>query len=206
VDRGGGGHPRSPLRNLGVAILFLARAGDAVGHFIKLEILDMMNTRTLSLLSAMLIGVGGPALAQQATDQAQNQPPAEENADQLRTDGTIAEEMRMPSRSVTTSGDPYAGTVFGAMQADDVIGMTVVDAEGSSVGEVADLLIGTDNEIDRAIVDVGGFLGFGAKPVAIDIDELLVAEGADEIILDVTREELESMPEWQSSEEGWFTD
>jgi sporulation protein YlmC with PRC-barrel domain len=185
---------------------FLARAGDAVGDFIKREILDMMNTRRLALLSAMLIGVGGAALAQQATDQAQNQPLAEENADQLRTDGTIAEDMRMPSRSVTTSGDPYAGTVFGAMQADDVIGMTVVDAEGSSVGEVADLLIGTDNEIDRAIVDVGGFLGFGAKPVAIDIDELLVAEGADEIILDVTREELESMPEWQSSEEGWFTD
>ncbi len=152
-----------------------------------------VNSRNVALLSAMLIGLGGAALAQLPVDEV--------------TPGEgIAEQVEMPSRSVATSNEPYSGTLFGVMQADDVIGMTVVDAEGVDVGVVSDLLIGTDNEIDSAIIDVGGTLGFGTKPVAVDVRDLTIAEGDGEIVLDVTRVELEGMPEWQSSEDGWFSD
>lgn len=184
-----------------------------------------MNTRKLALLSTMLIGLGGAAaLAQQATDPAQQPPlPGDQTETMQQSDqplpgaegdatndlgatGGIAEELQTPSRSVTTSTEPYTETVLGGMQADEVIGMNVVDANGDNVGSVSDLLITAENRVDRAIIDVGGFLGFGAKPVAIDIDRLTVAEGDGEVVLDVTREELDAMPEWRAGEDGWFTD
>ena len=84
--------------------------------------------------------------------------------------------------------------------------MNVVEANGDSLGSVSNNLIDADNQVDRAIIDVRGFLGFGAKRVAIDVGELTVAEGDGEIVRDMTREQLATMPEWQSSEGGWFTD
>lgn len=157
-------------------------------------------------LSAMLfgsIGLGGAVVAQQVPDTVA---PEAVTPGAMTPGEGIPEKIEIPSRSVTTSQEPYGETMLGGRQADAIIGMSVVDANGVSVGEVSDLLIGTDNEIDRAIVDVGGFLGLGTKPVAIAIDELTIAEGDGEIVLDHTREALESMPEWQSNEEGWFTE
>jgi hypothetical protein len=239
-----------------------------------------MQTKKLALLSTMLIGLGGVAVAQQAGDAAQQpgaqpdtvqqqpgvqgdtmqqpgadtdplrqpgttagdatQQPgmtaesagepaiegepgatggfaeghegeptdtlAEEDAEELRTDDTITADTRAPSRSVTTAGEPYTGTVFGAMQADDVIGMRVVDAEGSRAGSVSDLLIGANNEIDRAVIDVGGFLGFGARSVAVDIDDLTVNQEEEEIVLNLTRDQLDAMPEWSEDHEQGLTD
>jgi sporulation protein YlmC with PRC-barrel domain len=200
-----------------------------------------MQTRKLALLSTMLIGLGGAALAQQAADPSadqvlpndqteamQQQPAAEagatnaattsgsdagttggmagEASDETAPDQGMAGATDEPRRSVTTSAEPYNETVLGGLSADEVIGMTVVDASGEDVGEVNDLLIAADNTVDRAIIDVGGFLGFGAKPVAIEIDRLTVAEGDGEVVLDATREELDAMPAWQPSEDGWFTE
>ena len=192
-----------------------------------------MQTRKLALLSTMLIGLGGAALAQQANDPAaeqvlpsdqieamQQEPAAEAAASDAGTTGGMASEAGddtapdqgiagatgEPRRSVTTSAEPYSDTVLGGLSADEVIGMTVVDASGEAVGEVNDLLIANDNTVDRAIIDVGGFLGFGVKPVAIEMDRLTVAEGDGEVVLDATREELDAMPAWQSSEDGWFTE
>lgn len=192
-----------------------------------------MQTRKLALLSTMLIGLGGAALAQQATDPSadqvlpndqneamQQEPAAEAGASNAGAIGGMASEANgdtapdegmagatgEPRRSVTTSAEPYNETVLGGLSADEVIGMTVVDASGEDVGEVNDLLIADDNTVDRAIIDVGGFLGFGAKPVAIEMDRLTVAEGDGEVVLDATREELDAMPAWQPSEDGWFTE
>jgi hypothetical protein len=81
----------------------------------------------------------------------------------------------------------------------------VVDASGESVGSVTDLLFGADDQVDHAIIDVGGFLGFGAKSVAIPLDELTVAEGDEEVMLNTTREQLDAMPEWSRGEDGWMS-
>ena len=203
-----------------------------------------MQTRKLALLSTMLIGLGGGAIAQQATDPAQDPLLEQEQGQTMQHspeaspeatgDAATAEEMDAltpeegvagegtyhedpardvaddlqpdRSRSVTTAAEPYTETVLGGMTADELIGMDVVAAEGEGVGSVADLLIGPDNTVDRAIIDVGGFLGFGGKTVAIDIDRLTVAEGDGEVVVDLTSDELDAMPEWQADDEGWFTD
>jgi sporulation protein YlmC with PRC-barrel domain len=107
--------------------------------------------------------------------------------------------------SVGTAEQPYEGTIFGNLTVDAVLDMPVVDANGEDVGTLADLLIDQDGAIDRAIVEVGGFLGFGAKSVALDIDRLTVAEGDGEIVVDVTAQELETMPAWERDDSGWYS-
>jgi len=199
-----------------------------------------MQTRKLALLSTMLIGLGGAAIAQQATDPAQDPLLEQEQGQSMQQspeatgDAATAEEMdaltpeegvagegtyhedpdqdfadelqQDRSPSVTTAPEAYTETVLGGMTADQVIGMDVVSVEGESVGTIADLLIGADNTVDRAIIEAGGFLGFGSKTVAIDIDRLTVAEGDGEVVLDVTADEFDAMPEWQADDDGWFTD
>ena len=182
-----------------------------------------MRMKKTALVSTMLIGLGGAAFAQQAGDQAQEPilepdptetlqqtqdapPEVMEDGDALAPEhGLVGDMSSERSPSVATASEPYGETVLGSMTVEELIGMNVVDVEGESVGSVADLLLTADDAVDRAIIDVGGFLGFGSKPVAIGLDRLTIAEGDGEVVVDVTREELEAMPEWQRDEDGWFT-
>lgn len=173
-----------------------------------------MQTKKLALLSTMLVGLAGAALAAETTDAAKDAvKPAAEQAEAAQEVATDAVEEtaaagedalgQTRTRSIGTSDQGYEGEVLGGMTAEDVIGMTVVDANGEAVGEVADLLIAEDGTIDRAIVDVGGFLGFATKPVALDLTSLTVAEGSGELVSDVNAESLEAMQEWQQDDAGW---
>ncbi len=128
-----------------------------------------------------------------------------EDADPLQSEtGTgMAADDGMPRRSVTDTAEPCTGDVLAGVTAEGLIGMDVVDTTGESVGPVTDLLLGDNNQVDHAIIDVGGFLGFGAKSVAIPLDELMIAEG--EVVLDTTRDQLDLMPEWSRGDEGWMS-
>jgi sporulation protein YlmC with PRC-barrel domain len=117
--------------------------------------------------------------------------------------GTVADEG-MPRRSVDMSDEPYTGEVLPGVTADELIGTNVVDAEGETVGSINAFLLDQDGQIDHAIVDVGGFLGFGAKSVAIPVEELQVGPDQDEVVVAMTREQLDAMPEWRRGEEGWL--
>ena len=117
--------------------------------------------------------------------------------------GTTADEG-MPRRSVDMGDEPYTGEVLTGVTADELIGMNVVDAAGETVGSINAFLLGQDGQVDHAIVDVGGFLGFGAKSVAIPVEELQVAPDQDEVVVTMTREQLDAMPEWRRGEAGWM--
>ena len=168
-----------------------------------------MQTRKLALLSTMLVGLGGAALASETTDAANDAATGTATkVEALAADATNAAQDDLTqdrAPSIGMSDQPYEGEVLAGMTAEEVIGMPVVDAQGQNVGEVTDLLIGDDGIVDRAVVDVGGFLGFATKSVALDVASLTVAEGDGEIVSDVTQEALEEMPEWQQDDSGWFS-
>ncbi|WP_019953355.1 PRC-barrel domain-containing protein [Yoonia vestfoldensis] len=89
-----------------------------------------------------------------------------------------------------------------ALTADDLIGADVHDLNGETVGNIDDIVLTADGQLGEVIVDVGGFLGIGARPVALAFDDLQIArdEGGMTSSLRVstqlTEEELENMPEW----------
>ncbi|MGO4637095.1 PRC-barrel domain-containing protein [Mesorhizobium sp. 2RAF45] len=54
----------------------------------------------------------------------------------------------------------------------DFIGTNVYGADDAKVGEIGDVVMTGDKKVDAVIVDVGGFLGMGAKQVAIGLEKL----------------------------------
>ncbi|MCK0168756.1 PRC-barrel domain-containing protein [Jannaschia sp. S6380] len=72
--------------------------------------------------------------------------------------------------------------------------------EWDDIGEIGDLIIGVDGNLQSVVVDVGGFLGIGEREVAINWSALRPVYEEDNLQeyflgLNVTREELEAAPE-----------
>ena len=90
------------------------------------------------------------------------------------------------------------------LTADNLTGQTVYGANDENIGEVGDVLLTADNQVEGFILDVGGFLGIGEKEVAISPENLEIMADADgELVVftPFTQEQLEAQPEY--SEEAW---
>jgi hypothetical protein len=85
-----------------------------------------------------------------------------------------------------------------ALTAEMLTGANVHDAADASIAEVADLVLTAEGQVTDVVLDVGGFLGMGAKSVAIPLDRLTVAQldGSVRLWVDMTKEELEALPEY----------
>lgn len=81
------------------------------------------------------------------------------------------------------------------VRADWVLGGRVTTPDGEMIGSIEDLILDEeDGSVNAAVVSVGGFLGFGAKEIAVDWSELDMNYDANEITLGITREEAEAAP------------
>jgi hypothetical protein len=92
----------------------------------------------------------------------------------------------------------YAEVNREELTAELLTGANVHDMTDKSIAEVSDLVLTDDGQVTDVILDVGGFLGIGARTVAIPMDRLTVARNdAGDITLwvDMTKEELEALPE-----------
>lgn len=73
-----------------------------------------------------------------------------------------------------------------------------------NVGAIGDMVVTQDGDIRGVLVDVGGFLGFGARTVMIDLDDITFvadADAADDpgaffVVANLSRDQLEALPEW----------
>ena len=79
-------------------------------------------------------------------------------------------------------------------------GAGVYDANDALIGEVGAVVMSADGQVTQTVIDVGGFLGIGEKPVALnlmDVD-ILRNEAGDEVrvYLNKTREQLDAMPSY----------
>ncbi|MBC7137482.1 MAG: PRC-barrel domain-containing protein [Defluviimonas sp.] len=101
------------------------------------------------------------------------------------------------------SGDTVEGRIDPTtLTAEQLQGAAVYDANDERVGDISELVLAEDGTISKAVVDIGGFLGIGAKPVALNFDQLQITseneDGSDiRVHLMATEEELEAMPEYE---------
>lgn len=172
--------------------------------------------RSLTAL-AVILGAAAlsasPAMAQTATDPAAG---AQEQTIPGTTDPAAGAQQQMPGAAGTdqptmdtTATDAGAAPAIMSQQqgdhhmADDYIGAKVVarsDDGLEDIGEVSDLVLGPDDKIVGVVVDVGGFLGVGAKPVGLSWASLTQERADGELLLktELTRQALEEAPEFQS--------
>lgn len=101
----------------------------------------------------------------------------------------------------TTVRDGYMTAEPEYLTAERLTGAAVYDPADVRVGEVSELILSDDGQITQAVVDVGGFLGIGEKPVALPIEDLTILRSDDgnEVMISIgsTKEELEGMPAFE---------
>ena len=89
------------------------------------------------------------------------------------------------------------------LSAEELIGTTVYGADDDNVGSIEDVIISSDGSgVEAVIMDVGGFLGIGAKSVAVGMENLAFmadADGNHYLYTQFTREQLEAQPEYDAS-------
>ncbi|RWE02287.1 PRC-barrel domain-containing protein [Mesorhizobium sp.] len=80
------------------------------------------------------------------------------------------------------------------IRGDDLKGATVYGANDAKIGTIGDVVL-KDNKPDAVIVDVGGFLGIGAKEVAVGMDRLKFMtdkDGKKYLYTNFTKEQLQA--------------
>jgi len=83
------------------------------------------------------------------------------------------------------------------LRVDWVLGARVTSLEGETIGSIQDVILDTDEGVvTAAVISVGGFLGFGAKNIAVEWDALEIDWDASEISLALTREQADEAEEY----------
>ena len=88
------------------------------------------------------------------------------------------------------------------ISANDYIGKTVYDMSGNNIGDVNDLIISGDGQVQAVILGVGGFLGMGEKDVAVNTQAVqMVQDGtnAKRLVVDASRDALNAAPAYDLS-------
>ncbi|MCR8824973.1 PRC-barrel domain-containing protein [Pseudosulfitobacter koreensis] len=84
--------------------------------------------------------------------------------------------------------------------------------EWERVGEVNDLIMSPDGEVNAVLLDIGGFLGIGERSVALSVDQVKLVSGMNDggeyyVVFNGTPETLENAPEYDSTMIGtWAED
>lgn len=144
---------------------------------------------------------GGDA-AQAPADTAESgaSAPADEQAEVMAPQsGTDSSDTAAPDRSSLQE------MPADKIRAEDFTGTTVYGAEEQTIGEIGDIIVSQDGNVDAVIVDVGGFLGVGGKEVAIGMDNLAFmtdGQGALYLYTEFTEQELENQPAYDEATYG----
>lgn len=108
--------------------------------------------------------------------------------------------MVTPPPAVPMEG--YALVEPTEVTAEELEGSRVYDSKNEWIGEISEIVLNNDGEVEILVVDVGGFLGIGEKPVGLGFDTVNLQKeketGEVRTMVSSTREELEQLPEYES--------
>jgi len=150
--------------------------------------------RTTLLTTTCALFIGGSAFAQTAAPAPMEAAPA-------------ASELPVSSQNMFGSPPAEESEKIGFVEAKDgqllvssFIGQTVYEsdaADAASVGNLNDLIVSPEGEVQAAVIGVGGFLGVGEKDVAVSPDQLQLAtrsDGKKWLVIKATKEQLTEAP------------
>lgn len=191
-----------------------------------------MTKTILALSTALSILAVTPAFAQDSTSvdctvAANKSDPAcmklqnnNSNATQDQTGAAKTTDQNAATTTTTTNGatqsmsaaqlivpaDRLNGVQL--MSANDFIGKTVYDQSGNNIGDVNDLIMSNDGQIQAVILGVGGFLGIGEKDVAVNTEAIQIVQDGDSkrLVVQATKEALNAAPSYDRMNRRYATD
>ena len=144
------------------------------------------------------------AAAETAEPKAENTAAAE--TEEPKAEDTAAAETAAPAAAPAArriAPDDLTGyqiTDAASVTSEELTGARVYDANDKWVGEVSQLVTDDGGKITDAVVDVGGFLGLGEKPVAVQIKDLeILRKDSDRglrVYTALVEDQLEELPEF----------
>ena len=110
----------------------------------------------------------------------------------LPAPGEIREGAAPPGSKGTYIVEQSGNTLL----ATEYIGRAVQGPGGTQVGTVSNLIVDTTGRITGILLDVGGFLGFGGKEVAIVFEALypVMEDGKEMLVVEMTKDQLAAAP------------
>jgi sporulation protein YlmC with PRC-barrel domain len=99
---------------------------------------------------------------------------AQSNANSVTNTGSATTSTSNVSNKALGDAAPQASLTqtHGMWRASELVGATVHNDQGNTVGTVSDLLISSDGTIKSAVLSVGGFLGMSTKLVEVPFDQM----------------------------------
>ncbi len=167
----------------------------------------VLNTSRESLEQAPAYQASDQANAGSATSETETDMAATDSNADMASDNTATETAENADMTATDAGripvqrDGYMLAEEVDLTAERLTGAAAYDAKDEWIGEVSELVLNDDGRVNSVIVDVGGFLGIGEKPVELnlsDIDILRADDGTDlRVYISMTESELEAMPDYR---------
>lgn len=171
-----------------------------------------MAKKLMILVTAALMGT--TAFAPLAIAQGTTQPAPANPGAQTEPTTPPATPMTPAAPAAPSANDSAATTTGGAylteqgetqISANDYIGKAVYTAADESIGNVTNLIMEEDGGLVAAVIGVGGFLGIGAKDVAVPMDKVTMTRNAQDgtirLTTTETAETLKGAPEFKTLEQ-----
>ena len=142
---------------------------------------------------------------QQMTDNQDGQVTDEQMAE-TQTDDTMADDDTVTSSAPATFRRPdvqregYLAVEARELTADRLKSANLYSVNDEDIGEIGELILTQDGEIESVVLDIGGFIGLGEHHFAVSFDEIQIIRDEDwgdvRVYIDASKEELEARPEY----------
>ncbi len=89
--------------------------------------------------------------------------------------GETATPPAAPSESAASESSSSSAITYATQQSSDqhrsskIVGQAVDNAAGERIGDVNELILGANGQVESAVIGVGGFLGLGEKQSSCDV-------------------------------------
>ena len=124
----------------------------------------------------------------------------------MKSPGSAATSGQNTTSSVSMSGAASSASTIAAQKPDQLLaskikGADVVGSDDKKIGDVSDILFSKDGKIEAYILSVGGFLGVGAKEVALAPSSTQLTQDKDgdvwKIKVSMTKDQLAQAPNFE---------
>ena len=162
----------------------------------KLLITTALSGLMLSSALAQYSSPSSPSSSPSAT------PPAASSGDTMKSDTPKADASKSSDASKSTTG--ASASAIAAQKPDQLLaskvkGADVIGSDDKKIGDISDLLFSKDGKLEAYILSVGGFLGVGAKEVALAPSNVQVVQDNNtwKLKVSMTKDQLAQAPNFE---------
>jgi sporulation protein YlmC with PRC-barrel domain len=122
---------------------------------------------------------------------------AEDNTERYVLETTKEALNTAPAFEWADDNDAFTDFDEAQLTAEELIGTNVYGTNDEHIGAIGDLALNADGSIDAIVIDFGGFLGIGTKPVAVAYEDLNFLANTNQdraLVLPITRDQMDAAP------------